>query len=285
MSTDAAALRTRPTRRTRGARPGLRAYQVLTLLLALVAVAPLLWLALNAFKPAEEIFTRLVPSRLTWDNLSFVFTQVPFLRYMANSAFVSVVVTVLALWFHSMTAYALARLDFRGRGVVFGAIISTMLVSLPVILVPLFLIARQLGLLDSYAGLIVPSIFNAFGIFLLRQAYLGIPRELEEAATLDGCGYLRIYRHVILPLSKPVLASLAVLFFLANWNAFLWPLTIVQDPDLRVVQMGISAMQGQYSSAWNYIMAGSLVAALPTVVLFLVGQRWLVSALKTSGMK
>ena len=285
MSTDAAALRTRPTRGARGARPGLRAYQALTLLLALVAVAPLLWLALNAFKPAEEIFTRLVPSRLTWDNLSFVFTQVPFLRYMANSAFVSVVVTVLALWFHSMTAYALARLDFRGRGVVFGAIISTMLVSLPVILVPLFLIARQLGLLDSYAGLIVPSIFNAFGIFLLRQAYLGIPRELEEAATLDGCGYLRIYRHVILPLSKPVLASLAVLFFLANWNAFLWPLTIVQDPDLRVVQMGISAMQGQYSSAWNYIMAGSLVAALPTVVLFLVGQRWLVSALKTSGMK
>lgn len=278
MSADALGRRAR-----RG--PRWRAYQLLAMVLALVAVFPLLWLALNALKPAEEVFTRVLPSHLTGENLRQVLTRVPFPRYMANSALVSVVVTVVALWFHSMTAYALARLRFPGRGVIFGALISTLLVSLPVILVPLFLIARALGLLDNFGGLIIPSIFNAFGIFLLRQFYLGIPKELEEAATVDGCGYLRTYWHVILPLSRPVLASLAVLFFLANWNSFLWPLTIIQDPQLRVVQMGIAALQGQYSSAWNLVLAGSLIAALPTVVVFLVGQRWIVEGMKTTGIK
>jgi multiple sugar transport system permease protein len=272
-------------RRPRRVRPLWRPYQVFALVAALVAIFPLLWLVVSALKPAEEVFSTVVPSRLTLDNLVYVLTEVPFPRYMLNSAIVSVVVTVFALWFHSMAAYALARLDFPGRGIIFGGLISTLLVSLPVILVPLFLVTRELGILDSYAGLIIPSIFNAFGIFLLRQFYLGIPTELEEAARIDGCGYLRIYWHVILPLSRPIMASLAVLFFLANWNAFLWPLTITQDPDLRVVQLGIAALQGQYSSSWNLILAGALVAAVPTVVVFLFGQRHLIDAMKTTGMK
>ena len=163
--------------------------------------------------------------------------------------------------------------------------ISTMLVSLPVILVPLFLIVKQLGLVDTYGGLILPVIFNAFGIFLLRQYYLNIPRELEEAAELDGCGYPGIYWHVVLPLSRPILSSLAVLFFLTNWNSFLWPLTITRSPNLNVIQLGISTLQGEYSSAWNLILAGSLLAAIPTVVIFLIGQRWLIDSLKTSGLK
>jgi multiple sugar transport system permease protein len=262
-----------------------RPYQVFALLAALVAVFPLVWLVISALKPAEDIFATGLPSRLTLENLAYVLTEVPFPRYMLNSALVSVVVTGLALWFHSMAAYALARLEFPGRGAIFGGMMATLLVSLPVILVPLFIIARELGILDSYAGLIIPSIFNVFGIFLLRQFYLGIPKELEEAGRLDGCGYLRTYWHVILPLSRPIMASLAVLFFLANWNAFLWPLTITQDPDLRVVQIGISALQGQYPSSWNLIMAGALVAAIPTVVVFLLGQRRLVEAMKTTGMK
>ena len=266
-------------------RPGTAVRALIAWLLALVTFFPIGWLLLSSFKPGDESFSPSLPDHWTLGNLRYVLTEVPFPRYMLNSAIIAVVVTVAALIFHTMAAYALARLRFRGRDVIFSMIVSTLLVSLPVILVPLFLIAKQLGLLDTYAGLIVPMIFNAFGIFLLRQYYLNFPRELEEAAQLDGCGYPRLYWHVILPLSRPAMASLSVLFFLANWNAFLWPLTITRSPDLTVVQTGMAALQGQYSSNYNYVLAGSLVAALPTVVVFLIGQRWLVESMKSSGLK
>lgn len=254
-------------------------------LLAAATVFPLFWMLVTALKVPDEVFGTLIPTRLTLDNFVHVLTKVPFARYLMNSAIVAIAVTVIALFFHSMAAYALARLKFPGRGIIFGMIVGTLLVSLPVILVPLFLLTRELGMHNSYTGLIVPAIFHAFGIFLLRQFYLSVPRELEEAAVVDGCGYWRIYWSVVLPLSRPVLASLAVLFFLANWNAFLWPLTIIQDDDLRVVQVGIAAFQGQYGTAWHYIMAASLLAALPTIAAFLLGQRRLVDAIKTSGLK
>ncbi|MBB5781327.1 carbohydrate ABC transporter permease [Nonomuraea jabiensis] len=253
--------------------------------LAAVTVAPLVWLLVTVLKPADELFEVALPSRFTLDNLLYVLTEVPIGTYMLNSLVVSVAVTVVALVLHSMAAYALARLRFPGRQVIFSMIVSTLLVSLPVILVPLFLVARQLGLLDTYAGLILPAIFHAFGIFLLRQYYLTIPRELEEAADLDGCGYFRRWWQVVVPLSRPVLASLAVLFFLANWNAFLWPLTATRDPELRMVQVGIATLQGQYGSAWNYVLAATVIAAVPTLIAFVLGQRRLVEAIKTSGLK
>ncbi|KAB8195444.1 ABC transporter permease subunit [Nonomuraea phyllanthi] len=257
----------------------------LAYVLAAVTVAPLVWLLVTVLKPADELFEVALPTRLTLDNLLYVLTEVPIGRYMLNSFVVSAAVTVVALVLHSMAAYALARLRFPGRQLIFSVIVSTLLVSLPVILVPLFLVARQLGLLDTYAGLILPAIFHAFGIFLLRQYYLTIPRELEEAADLDGCGYLRRWWQVVVPLSRPVLASLAVLFFLANWNAFLWPLTATRDPGLRMVQVGIATLQGQYGSAWNYVLAATVIAAVPTLIAFVLGQRRLVEAIKTSGLK
>lgn len=267
--------------RRRGASPRV----LVAYLLAGLTVLPMLWLVVTALKPADEVFDAGLPSRLTLDNLRYVLTEVPLPRYLLNSALVSAVVTVVALLFHSMAAYALARLRFPGRELIFSGVMATLLVSLPVILVPLFIIVRELRLLDSYAGLIVPSIFHAFGIFLLRQYYLNFPRELEEAAELDGCGTLRVYWSVVLPLSRPMLAALAVLFFLANWNAFLWPLTITHSPELYVVQLGIASLQGQYSSAWNYVLAASLIAAVPTLFVFFVGQRSLIDAMKTGGMK
>jgi multiple sugar transport system permease protein len=154
-----------------------------------------------------------------------------------------------------------------------------------VIIVPLFILVRALGLLNSYAGLIIPAVFNAFGIFLLRQFYLSVPRELEEAALIDGAGYWRIYRSIIVPLSRPILSALAILFFLANWNAFLWPLTVIADPHLRMVQVAVASFQAQYSNSWNYIMAASTVVALPTLVIFVLFQRRIVESIKTSGLK
>jgi multiple sugar transport system permease protein len=272
---------------TRGVtKKGMRPAFAVALVLALLTIFPLLWMVVSSFKgPDEVLSTNLVPHHPTLKNFTYVFTQVPFARYLFNSLLVSVVVTVLALFFHSMAAYALARLRFPGRDAVFMLIFSTLLITFPVILVPLFLIVHALGLLDSYAGLIVPAVFNAFGIFLLRQFYLSIPKELEDAAIVDGCGYWQVYWRIILPLSRPVFAALAVLFFLANWNAFLWPLIATSSTDLSVVQLGIAGFQQQHANDWNYTLAASTVAALPTLALFALFQRRIVESIKTSGFK
>ncbi|WP_373324607.1 carbohydrate ABC transporter permease [Reticulibacter mediterranei] len=259
---------------------------VVTLILALLTIFPLLWMLSAAFKgPDETGSNSLIPQAATLSNFIYVFTQVPFLTYMLNSFFVAVTVTVVALLFHSMAAYALSWLKFPGRDVIFLAIFSTFLVSLPIILVPLFILVKTLGLLNSYGGLIIPAIFNAFGIFMLRQFYITIPRELGEAAVLDGCSYWQVYWHLILPLSRPIMSALAVFFFLANWNSFLWPLTITSDQNFWMVQIGIAAFQQQYSSAWNYVMAASVVAAIPTLLLFFFFQRQLIESIKSTGIK
>jgi multiple sugar transport system permease protein len=257
-----------------------------TAVLAVATVCPLVWMASAAFKgPGETFSPNFFPAHPTFANFQYVFTQLPFFRYMLNSFFVSGTITVVALFLHSMAAFALARLRFPGRDTIFLIIFSTFLVSLPVIIVPLFILVRQLGMLNTYAGLIIPAIFNAFGIFLLRQFYLSIPMELQEAAIIDGASYWRIYWNIILPLSRPILSALAVFFFLANWNAFIWPLTITTDQNLWVVQIAIASFHQQYTSSWNYIMAGSAIVALPTLLLFFIFQRQLIESIKTSGLK
>jgi multiple sugar transport system permease protein len=239
-----------------------------------------------AFKSQSEVFTpNLLPKSPSWNNFVYVLTAVPFVRFLINTFVVSAVVTVLALWFHTMAGYALARLRFPGRETIFILIFSTFLVSLPVIIVPLFILVRSMGMLNSYAGLIVPAIFNAFGIFLLRQYYLSLPREIEEAAVIDGAGYWRIYWSIILPLSRPIIASLAILFFLANWNAFLWPLTVASDDKLWVVQVGIANFKSQYAASWNYIMAASTIVAAPMLILFVIFQKQIMQSIKTTGLK
>lgn len=277
----------------RPAAPFPRAFRPVPLILSLIwiilaamTVVPLLWMVSIGFKTQADTFsTSIIPRHPTLDNFIYVFTQVDFVRFLFNSLFVSVVVTIVALLFHSMAGYALARLRFPGRDLIFLAMFSTFLVSLPAIIVPLFILVRTLGLLNSYGGLIIPSIFNSFGIFLLRQFYLSVPREIEEAAILDGVGYWKIYWHIILPLSQPMLAALAILFFLANWNAFIWPLTIISDKHLWLVQVALASFQGQYTSSWNYIMAASTIVALPTVILFLFFQRQIMESIKMSGLK
>jgi multiple sugar transport system permease protein len=262
------------------------AWMLVAAALGLMTVFPLVWMLVISFKTGADVFTpSLLPAEPTTGNFIYVLTEVPFLRYLFNSFFVSATVTIAALFFHSMAGYALARLHFPGRETIFLLMFSTFLVSLPVIIVPLFILTRALGMLDSYAGLIIPAIFNAFGIFLLRQYYLALPKELEEAAILDGAGYWRIYWSVILPLSRPILSALAILFFLANWNAFLWPLTVTSDLDLWVVQVAIANFKSQYAGAWNYVMAASTIVAVPMLILFVIFQRQIMDSIKTSGLK
>lgn len=257
-----------------------------TAVLAMLTASPLVWMLTASVKEPGEIFnSSLIPQHPTLDNYRYVFTELPFLRYILNTFFVAGTITVVALLLHSMAGFAFARLRFPGRETIFLAIFSTCLVSLQVIIVPLFILVQKMGMVNTYAGLIIPVTFNAFGIFLLRQFYLGIPIDLHEAAILDGASYWGIYWNIMLPLSRPILSALAVFFFLANWNSFLWPLTITNNQDLWVVQVAMASFQGQYSAAWNYIMAASVVVALPTLFLFFVFQRQLVESIKTSGIK
>lgn len=258
----------------------------LAAVLALIQLFPLLWMVSGAFKSSEEARgASLIPTQPTFDNITAVFTRIPYTKYLLNSLVTSVIVTLLLVFFGSMAAYALARLKFRGREPLFAVIFSTLMVAMPVILVPLFMVVAELGLVNSYAGLILPVAFTAFPIFLMRQFYLQFPRELEEAADLDGCGYLRRFVRVVLPLSRSMLAALAVTTFLSTWNSFLWPLTVAKDADLWVVQVGMSQFQNQYGGDWSLIMAGSLIAAVPTLLLFLILQRHIVESVKASGLK
>src|ERR1700733_218430 len=234
-----------------------------TAILSILTASPLIWMISASLKEPGEIFnSTLLPQHPTLNNFGYVFTQLPFVRYILNTFFVAGTITVLALFFHSMAGYAFARLRFPGRDTIFLVIFSSFLVSLQVIIVPLFILVEKMGMVNTYTGLIIPVTFNAFGIFLLRQFYLGIPVDLQEAAIIDGASYWGIY-----------------------WNVFLWPLTITTNQDLWLVQLGIASFQGQYSAAWNYIMAASVVVAMPTLILFFFFQRQLVESIKTTGIK
>src|ERR1700676_1987165 len=237
--------------------------------LAIITPSPLVWMLSASLKEPGEIFnSSLIPHHPTLDNFRYVFTQLPFVHFILNTFFVAGTITVIALLFHSMAGYAFARLRFPGRETIFMVIFSTSLVLLQMIIVPLFILVQKMGMVNTYAGLIIPVTFNAFGIFLLCQFYLGISIDLQEPAIIDGSSYWGIYWNIMLPLSRPILSALAVFFFLANWNAFLWPLTITTNQDLWLVQLAIASFQGQYSAAWNYIMAASVVLAFPILFFF-----------------
>lgn len=290
VTLSAAQARTRRTARARRRRKiGDRLVLYLLAAIAFVILAgPLLWMLSSALKTQPEVLANppsVLPDSPQWSNFSDVFEQVSFARYLLNSALVASVVTVVALLFHSMAAYSLARLRYPGRNVIFVAILSTLMVPFTVIVVPLFIIVDWLGWVDTYWGLIVPMIPNAFGIFLLRQFYLQLPRELEEAAIVDGASLMRVYWSIVLPLSRPILAALGIFFFLFNWNNFLWPLVATQSQDLWVVQLGIQQFSGQHGTQYQLIMAASTLAALPTLLLFFVLQKRLVEGIKLTGLK
>lgn len=263
-------------------------YYLICILLAVVFAGPFLWMLSSALKPANEIFANppiLISPNSSLDNFQEVFRQAPFERYMFNSFFVAGTVTVVALLLHAMAGYALARLDFPGKRVVFIGIIATLMIPFYTILIPLALLVRELGWINTYAALIIPAIPHAFGIFWLRQFFLGLPTELEEAARIDGASRIGVFFRVALPLARPVLAALAVFFFLANWDSFLWPLIAANEPDMRMVQVGIQSFTGEHGSAWELIMAASVIAILPTLALFFGLQRFIVASVKMTGLK
>lgn len=261
---------------------------LILVLLALVFVLPIFWMAMSALKGPKEIFSvppTWIPEVWHWEHFASVFRELPFARWMMNSGFVSISVTLIALLTHAMAAYSLARLRYPGRRMIFALIIGTLMIPFCVIMIPLYIQVRALGWIDTYWSLIIPSIPNAFGIFLLHQFYLGIPSELEEAATVDGCSKAGIFFKIVLPLSKPILAALAVFFFVANWNSFLWPLLVTNSTAMKTVQVGIAGYSGQYQNPWAYIMSANTIAVIPNLIVFVLFQRQLMASIAMSGIK
>jgi multiple sugar transport system permease protein len=258
------------------------------LLLSVAMLLPLVWMVLTSLKPEAEIVQfppRLFPHSLTFQHYADVWDRIPFARLYLNTIVFAGGVTVLSLLFDSMTAYALARLNFRGRHVVFVLILVMLMLPFQVTLVPLYDLLANLGWTDTLHGLIVPRATNAFGIFFLRQFFLSLPKDLEEAARVDGAGEFRIYRQIVLPLAGPALLTLALFHFMYNWNDLLWPLLINQDADRQTLPSGLAQFMGQHVVEYGLLMAASVLALLPVIVFFLLIQRRFVEGVATTGIK
>jgi len=263
-------------------------YAALTLGFILV-VTPFVWMILGSFKSEGEL--RQVPP--TWwpqtgtlDNYRDLFNKAKFLTYFFNSTLVAVCVTVGNVVFCSMVGYALAKLEFRGKKLVFGLVMGTLLLPGMVTFVPLFVLVANLGLVDSYPGLILPFLVTPFGVFLMRQFILGLPDDLLDAGRVDGASELRIFRQIILPLCGPALGTLGILTFLSSWNSFLWPLVVAQTQDYYTLPVALALFStGQNETDYGLLLAGATVVVMPIVIVFLILQRRFIEGIATTGIK
>lgn len=255
---------------------------------AIVFLSPIIYAVAVSLKPPSDIFDippTLFGSEIRWENYVEAMTYLPFLRFIANSLFVAIVGTAIVLCVSSLAAYAFARLRWRARAVVFMIFLSTLMIPQEVLVIPLFIEMQIFGWVDSYQALILPFAFTAFGTFLIRQFFLGVPRELEDAARIDGANHFRIFFSVMLPLARPTLAVLAVFTFITYWNSFLWPLVITHSIyEKGVVPVGLALFFSQQGSQWHLVMAAAIVSMIPTVILVLLLRRHLVSGIATAGL-
>jgi len=261
---------------------------VLLIIVAIAFLGPLVYAVSTSLKPADEVFTptpHLFGSEIRWKNYADAFTFAPFDRYFLNSLLVAVAGTLVVVAASSMSAYAFARLKFRGREQLFVLFLGTLMVPQEVLIVPMYWLMQALGWVDSYWALILPWAFTAFGTFLLRQFFLTIPAELEEAARVDGCGPFGTFLRIMLPLARPAIAVLTVFTFISFWGSFLWPLIIINSvEDKGTVPLGLAQFVGQQGTQWNLMMAASIMAMLPTVLLVVLLQKHLVRGLLVTGL-
>lgn len=257
-------------------------------LLSLFIIYPLLYTFLSVFMTPEETSQfppAIFPSSLYWGSLEAVIRLIPVFRFIANSFLVSTLVMIGQLITASLAAYAFAFIAFRGKAFWFAVFLSTMMIPWEVTMIPNFLLIKSWNWLDSYPGLVFPFLASAFGVFLLRQFFLQLPRELFEAARIDGCGHTRYFACIVLPLARPGLATLAVYVFLNTWNSYLWPLLITNTANMRTVQIGISMLQFEEMTAWNVVLAGVALVLLPSLLLIVLGLKQLVRGLTAGAIK
>jgi multiple sugar transport system permease protein len=257
-------------------------------LLAAIALAPFLWTLSTSLKNIDEVFVyppRLLPSTLKFSNYSSLWRELPMSRWIFNSAYIVVLAILGKLVLTSTAAYAFARLRWPGRDYVFYAYLSAMMIPWEVTLIPGFVLMRQFGWIDTHLALIVPSIGDVFGTFLLRQFFLSLPRELEDAARIDGAGYFGVFWWIILPLSRPALAVVAVLGFMSVWNAFLWPLIMINSTNKFTVPVGLQLLNSQHGTDWTVLMAGDVISLIPVVIVYLAAQKYFVQGITMTAIK
>jgi len=254
---------------------------------AVAMLFPFLWMFITSITPGGSLAAgpTLVVEDPTLDAYRSLFDSMPMWRIVANSFGIAIVSTLLQLVTGSMAAYAFGRMAFRGRTLIFGLYLATLMIPLQVLVVPLFIEMTLLDLHDTYFALLAPSIASAFGVFLLKQAVEGVPRELDEAATIDGAGHLRIFLTIVLPLVRPAVATLAVFAFMGSWNSFLWPLVVIRSPELMTLPLGLATLQGQFTSEWDVVMAGSVVSVVPIALVYLAAQRHVIAGMAHTGIK
>lgn len=262
---------------------------LLLIIYGFITIIPFLWALSASFKPLSEIISgelNFIPHNFTFKNYQQIFLQEPlFWRWLFNSVIIAVSVTFLNLILNSMAGYALARLPFAGKRFWFFLIIAVLAVPTQITLIPTFLILKALGWLNSYQGMIVPTMVNATFIFMMRQFFVNFPKELEEAAQLDGLSTWEIFRDIVLPLAKPALAAQAVFVFMGSWNNFILPLVILFDPEMFTLPLGLNSFKGQYISYWNYIMAASMVFTLPALGIYAFFNRYFIQGVTFTGGK
>ncbi|MDC0833437.1 carbohydrate ABC transporter permease [Geitlerinema sp. CS-897] len=264
-------------------------FYLLLVIIALVMLFPVLWLLSTSLKsPQENIFQfppQWLPTEPTFDNFRTVWQAQPFGRYLLNSTVIAVFTVIFNLLFCSLAAYPLARLDFKGKDFIFASIVATIMIPFQIVMVPLYVLTIQLGLKNTYFGVMFPYLAGAFGIFLLRQAFSGVPKELEEAARMDGCSELGIWWFVMVPAVRPALVTLAIFTFIGSWGDFLWPLIVLDRPEFYTLPLGVARLAGTFSLDWRLIAAGSIISIAPVLLLFAFVQRYVISSNIGSGIK
>lgn len=286
--------------------PARAAIYLALVLLGATMVVPFLWMVTTSLKEAGEVFTpqmQWLPERPQWSNYLDAVLAIPFGRMFSNSVFVACAITLGQVLTSSLAAFAFARLRFPGRDVLFMGYLATLMVPGVVTMIPVFCLMRILGDLvplefhlggvwlgnviggDSYFALIAPGLFTAYGTFLLRQFFLTVPRDLDEAAYIDGCSKLGVYRHVVMPLSGPALATLTIFTFMGSWRDFMWPLIINNSPEMQTLPVGLATFQSMFGINWNLLMAAGVIVTLPMILVFVINQRFFTEGIKLSGIK
>lgn len=255
---------------------------------ALFMIVPFLWMLSTSLKTDQYVLTmppQFFSRPLTLHSYMRLAELFPIGRMFFNSLLVASLTTLGQLATCSMAAYAFARMDFKGRDALFLVYLATLMIPFQVTITPLFILMRYLGWINTYQGLIFPGVFSAFGTFLLRQSFLTIPKELDEAAFIDGASHFTVYWRIILPLAKPALATLGVFSFMGSWNAFLWPLFVVRDMEMMTLPVGLATLHGRWLTQWNLVMAGTIITILPMLVVYLMAQKYFVRGVLLSGIK
>ena len=254
----------------------------------LIYIGPFLFsisISFNADKNVFEWPIKLFPETFTLDNYKNVWNELPFGKWLFNSVLVTTIQTITNVFFSALAGFAFARLEFKGRKLIFGLLLSSLMIPGIILLVPKFIILNEFRLINSYAGLIIPGLVSVTNIFLMKQFFETIPKDLEQAALIDGCSYFRIFWQVFLPISKPALAAVAIYTFQGSWNEFLWPVIVTYTENMYTLPLGMASLRTELMTDWPLLMAGTILISLPTLAIFIIFQRYFVQGVASSGLK